>query len=121
MFIIDLMFKNDVLKLLITLILFLFIFYTFGKIIQNYFSLKENNNYLAIPMGWTTYMLLTFFVYLPMIFLEISINSLLFIEFIKNLIIIFIIIIYYKIWFPKFKFNFIKFSETTFLLLTIIL
>ncbi len=94
----NLIISNDILNLVLVLALFLVIFYGSGRILQNYFSFKKSNQFLAIPIGFFSYFLITELTYLPTIFFEMENFIRSFFEVIKNFFLIVLIIIYNKSW-----------------------
>lgn len=96
-----------VLKLILTSLLFIFIFYTLGRIIQTRFNLKKDFSLLAFPIGFFSYVIITqifYFIFLLDI-LNIENNILVLMEIMKNSFILIIIFILYKSWIPKISFS----------------
>lgn len=100
---IELIFKDPTVVMLFFVLIHLFLFYALGAIVQEYFSFKKYNRFLSIPIGYVSWTLLSIVVFiiptifqLDMIWFNLS-NT------IKDIITLFIVILYYEAWFPSFK------------------
>ena len=97
------LFNNSTLIIMTFSLVHIFAFYALGAIVQDYFSFKKSNRILSIPVGYITWSIMTLFSYvLPIIFgLDKVWFSLM--GSLKELSILFIIVLYYKSWAPSYK------------------
>lgn len=99
----ELLFNNSLLIISSFVIIHLFVYYSFGAVLQEYFSFKKSNRFLSIPVGYIGWTLLTIFVYFfPILF---NLNTIWFtlMGTIKSLGILFVILLYYRAWMPRIK------------------
>lgn len=109
MFLIGIIFQEDLLavKLVCAFLLSIFIFYGLGKIILNNFKIEKNNNFFAIFIGFIFYQIFIFFSYSIIIVLNYNLNYISDFTDIIDIVLIIYILISYKIWwFKSFKINY---------------
>lgn len=97
--IIDAILPNNLILQILIISAYLFvIFYALGRIAQNYFSFQKTNYMFAIPIGFSLYLLITQAFYFVAIFIGLNGALLNIFETLKNLIIIALIIAFYREW-----------------------
>ena len=121
MILINLISNNDILTLILAIGMFLFIFYTLGRISQNYFSFKKSNHFLSIPIGYIFYFISTEIIYLVGLILQFNIDLLGILEVLKNIALFVVIGIFYRYWVfvPKPSLSWTKTIPLTFFLVAV--
>lgn len=94
----EMIFNNQILIVIPLMAMYFFVFYALGAIAQSYFSFRQSNRFLTIPLGYVTWLLMTLFIYSMVILLNLNIIWFRLIEAIKLVVIFAIIILYYKSW-----------------------
>lgn len=99
----EMLFDKPIMIISSFILVHLFIFYALGAVLQSYFSFRKSNSFLSIPLGYVSWQLLTLFLFfIPILFgLEKVWFELLGV--IKDIMIIFVLLLYYKSWAPSFK------------------
>lgn len=97
----ELLFNNQIIIIALYILLHLFLFYSLGAVLQEYFSFKTSNRYISISLGYIFWLLVTLVAFLLPILFELNKNWFKVANFIKDLSFIFMIILYYKSWFPN--------------------
>lgn len=99
----EMLFNNPTLIIISMLTVNIFVFYALGAILQGYFSFRRSNSFLSIPLGYVSWQLLSLVLFSVPILFGLSKTWFQLLNLIKDIIIVFIIIMYYKSWAPSFK------------------
>ncbi len=97
------LFNNSALIIIAFVLVHLFVFYAIGAIIQEYFSFKKSNRLLSIPVGYVSWALVTSFTYVLPILLGLDKIWFNLMGSIKDISLMFVIILYYRSWAPNYK------------------
>ena len=101
--IINFLFGGGIFFLIFYTMLIVFFSYGLGLVVQTQFDYKKNNRHISIPLGFVIFQALTFIFYFFPIVFNLEISWFKWTEIIKESIIIFILIYFFKLWFPSFK------------------
>lgn len=105
------------------------IFIILGRIILSTFNFKNKSSLFSLPVGFIFYQFITFFFYIPFLLFNSTLDILYWVSLIKNIMILVLILILHKKWFPyKFQLrkpvllkSFFGFSTLAFSILIFIL
>lgn len=98
----EMLFNNPVLIIGSMIITYLFMFYALGAIVQGFYSFRMSNRYLAIPLGYILWLIITLLAFATPILLGLDIIWFKLMGVIEGVIIFSVIVLYYKSWTPTF-------------------
>ncbi len=98
MILINIIFQNEIIKFISCIILFSFLFYALGRMIQQKFKIFVLNYHFSFVIGFVVYSVITFVVYLPFVFFIQTGDVLYWVEVIKNLFLLIFCLMSYDYW-----------------------